>query len=156
MQVVIFLTGGRGYDTAVYDGKRTNYRIEQNLDSSYSVTNLQTKEVDTLKEIENIQFEDEEFVITADYEKAINLSEYKKTYELDSRSKDLDHLKKLYVSLPNAIGLGTVSGLNLNLINPYTTSSGNTYYFVDKGGDGSPDTRATVTARDSRFVSCIF
>ena len=56
-------------------GKKANYRIEQNLDSSYSVTNLQTKEVDTLKEIENIQFEDEEFVITADYEKFINLSE---------------------------------------------------------------------------------
>ena len=53
------------------------------------------------------------------------------------------------MSLPNAIGLGTVSGLNLNLINPYTTSSGNTYYFVDKGGDGSPDTRATVTARET-------
>ena len=49
------LVGGRGYDTAVYDGKKADYRIEQNLDLSYSITNLYTQETDILKEIEKIE-----------------------------------------------------------------------------------------------------
>jgi hypothetical protein len=52
------------------------------------------------------------------------------------------------MSLPNKINLGTIQSINtdpasslsklinLNLINPFTTSSGKTYYFLDRNGDG--------------------
>ncbi len=51
------------------------------------------------------------------------------------------------MSLPNNINLGTIQSINtdpasslsklinLNLINPFTTSSGKTYYFLDRNGD---------------------
>ena len=42
---------------------------------------------------------------------------------------------------PSALNFGESNGVSLNLINPYTTSTGKTYYYVDAGGDGSSDTR---------------
>ena len=56
------IVGGRGYDTATYDGKKENYQIKRNSDGSYLITNLQTQEIDTLKEIEEIKFSDLEFI----------------------------------------------------------------------------------------------
>ena len=38
--------------------------------------------------------------------------------------------------MPSMIDLGTVSGLRLNLIAPWTASDGSVYYFVDASGDG--------------------
>ncbi|TXK93350.1 hypothetical protein BMR07_15345 [Methylococcaceae bacterium CS1] len=39
--------------------------------------------------------------------------------------------------LSTSINLGTVHGINLNLINPIS-SNGHTYYYLDSSGDGSP------------------
>jgi hypothetical protein len=35
------------------------------------------------------------------------------------------------------LNLGTFSGINLNLISPFSTANGDVYYFVDSNGDGS-------------------
>ncbi|PQA85063.1 hypothetical protein C5F52_03465 [Limnohabitans sp. TS-CS-82] len=45
----------------------------------------------------------------------------------------------VFASLPmgTTLSLGTVSGLNLNLINKVTGSDGKVYYFVDTSGDGT-------------------
>ena len=45
---------------------------------------------------------------------------------------------------PAALNFGESNGVSLNLINPYTTSTGKTYYYVDAGGDGSSDTRDSI------------
>ena len=36
------------------------------------------------------------------------------------------------------LNLGTINGVNLSLISPFTSSNGDIYYFVDGNGDGSP------------------
>ena len=95
------LIGGRGYDTAVYDGKRQDYKIEQNLDTSYSVTNLRTKEVDSLKEIENVQFRDEEFFIASGDVKNINIQNETQEKSLDLKMGNIQNLKKYFITKEN-------------------------------------------------------
>ena len=36
------------------------------------------------------------------------------------------------------LNLGTINGVNLSLISPFTSSNGDIYYFVDGNGDRSP------------------
>jgi hypothetical protein len=38
-----------------------------------------------------------------------------------------------------SINLGNRNGVNFNLINPYYTSNGKSYYYLDQNGDGNPN-----------------
>ena len=43
------------------------------------------------------------------------------------------------------LNFGDTNGISLNLINPYVTTSGKTYYYLDASGDGLPDTLESAT-----------
>ena len=153
------LVGGRGYDTAVYDGKRQDYKIEQNLDTSYSITNLYTQETDTVKEIEKIQFDDEVFFFSSTDRSELKFaldSNESKTHRISDGSRisfasqptELNKLN-LLAKLPDNINLGqftsqSVGNINVNLINGYRPSGNDDfgyYYYVDISGDGNVDTQ---------------
>ena len=62
------LNGGDGIDTAVYKGLRANYTITQNANGSYTVTDTTANRdgTDTLTNIEQLQFSDQVFALSAD------------------------------------------------------------------------------------------
>lgn len=58
------ITGSAGFDTAVYDSKLTDHTIGVGSGGAVIVTNLQgTKDIDTLRQIERIQFSDGIFAL---------------------------------------------------------------------------------------------
>ena len=57
--------GGKGTDTAVFDGDQAEYSIVDNGGGSWMVTHVQTGDIDTLTNIEILQFDDGDLEMVA-------------------------------------------------------------------------------------------
>ena len=103
------LDGGAGVDQVVYAGIRSNYTLLKVLDGYTIKDNVGIGGLDTLFKIEQLAFSDA--ILSLGEGSTVGWS-------------------------PPTIDLGTLSGLRLNLIAPWTDSDGSVYYFVDTSGDG--------------------
>ena len=104
-----------------------------------SVTNLQTKEVDTLKEIEKIQFEDEEFFIASGVVKSINIQNESGLGKLRLENAQNNELKKLFAT-PSYSVSATATSVNEGSTAFFTITTENvtagTIFAYSLTGDG--------------------